>query len=361
MKKICLLVYDISLFGGAERVAVNLANELANYYDVHLISCFYENKIPAFKINENVTIDIVSEDTKSMTVHCLSMAFELAKIYKNNDISLVLNITAGVNSISYVAARNTGVKVIYCEHSNLVNKTYGKKHEFRQWIGAKTSDLVVTLTDADKAAFEKRYGIEGKVKYIYNWYEGPVSKEYNVLSTKIISVGRLKSVKGYDRMVKVAEIVLAKHKDWSWHIYGEGDYDKTLKSLIDEAGLQSQMILMGNDPDVVRKYKDYAICVMTSYYEGFALALVEAEANLVPAVSFDCPTGPGEIIQNDFNGYLVDDGNIEKMAEVINMLIDNPDVRERLSYNGADTIKKFDKHVICDEWIKTIETLLEDK
>ena len=358
MKKIALLVYDFSLFGGAEHVAANLANEFIQDYEVYLISCFNEKKELAFPLNDKISTFVLSQETKSMVLHSGSLVYKLHRILKLNQIDAVLNITAGVNTLAYMATRGLSTKTIYCEHSNLLNKTYGKKHEFRQWIGATTADAVVALTKEDRDIFKEKYHIGNKAEYIYNWYEGSVGYEYNVNSKKIISVGRLKSIKGYDRMIPVASAVLKKHPDWSWDIYGEGDYRLELESLISKYGLENRVILKGNDPCVQEKYKEYAFCVMTSYYEGFALVLVEAMAQSIPCVSYDCPTGPREIIRNDVNGYLVEDGNEESMICVIDRLMNDSKLRLKLSKSTVNVLGKFDRKTIYGQWRTLIGRLI---
>lgn len=357
MKNIAVLVYDTSAFGGAERVAANLANEFSKDFNVFLISCFNENKREAFELKSSIKKFVLSEDMKSMTLYCFQLSKRLHRILKENKIDAVLNITAGVNTISYLAAKGLPTKVLYCEHSNLVNKTYGKKHELRQLIGAKTADMVVALTESDKIEFERKYGIEGKVCFIYNWYDGVKSFEYDENSRKIISVGRLEYIKGYDRMVKAAKIVLDRYPDWVWDIYGEGKYFDRINADIEENGLQGRMNLKGNDPNVINKYGEYAFCVMTSYYEGFALALVESMANSVPAVSFDCPTGPREIIDDGVNGFLIEDGNIEDLAEKICTLIENRELRKSFSEKSCAVIEKFSKEKIYKQWLELINSL----
>lgn len=357
MKKIAVFVYDYTLFGGAERVAVNLANELCRDYEVSLISCFDSRKVPSFPLNEKVHSFVLSEETISMSLHCSSLAHKLRTVLRENHIDVILNITAGVNTVSWLATRGTVTKVIYCEHSNLVNKTYGKKHEFRQWLGAKTADKVITLTEADQVEFQKKYGLGSKADYIYNWYDGPVSKNYDSNSQKIIAVGRLEYVKGYDRMIQAAEKVFAKHPDWTLDIYGEGTYRESITQQIAEAHLENNIFLKGNYPAVIQEYSSHAFCVMTSYYEGFALTLVEALANSLPTVSFDCPTGPREIVQDGINGLLVENGAIDALADAMNRLIENPALRREFSTHATDILKNFDKETIYQQWVRTIEAV----
>ena len=359
MKKIALLVYDYTLFGGAEHVAANLANELSRVYEVSLISCFAEKEVPSFPLEGQVRTFVLNKQTLSIPTHCHALAKKLRGYLKTNGVGVLLNITAGINSVSYLATRHSATRVIYCEHSNLFNQTYGRKHAFRQWLGAKTADRVICLTAADAEEFRRKYGIGDRAGFIYNWYDGPTSTDYDEESKKIISVGRLEYVKGYDRLIAAAEQVFAAHPDWSWDIYGEGKFRPEIERMIAQRHLENHVILKGNCPTVIREYASHAMVVMTSYYEGLPLALVEAMANGLPAVSFDCRTGPGEIITDGRNGLLVENGNIDALAAAINRLIENPQLRREFSRHSGEVLPKFDKASIARQWIETIDSLMD--
>lgn len=357
MKKIAVFLYDYTLFGGAERVAANLANELCRDYEVSLISCFAERETPSFPLRSEVRVCVLHKETISMALHCRALAKTMRRYLTEAQIDVVLNITAGVNTVSRMATRRSRVKVVYCEHSNLFNKTYGKKHEFRQWLGAKTADRSIALTATDMEEFRRKYGIGDKAGFIYNWYDGPVCRSYDADSKRIIAVGRLKSIKGYDRMIAAASKVFALHPDWSLDIYGEGSERDAIARQISDAGMERNIFLRGNCSAIMEQYRSHAFCVMTSYYEGFALALVEALANSLPAVSFDCPTGPREIIDDGVNGFLIPDGDIDALADAMNQLIEDPQLRLRLAGNAPDTVKKFDREAIYQQWVQVIEDL----
>ena len=102
------------------------------------------------------------------------------------------------------------------------------------------------------------------------------------------------------------------------------------------------------------KYKDYAMFVMTSRYEGFAMVNIEAHFAKLPIVSFNCNCGPDEIIQDGINGYLVDCFDTNQMAEKINYLIENSDVRIQMSQNTSLDKEKLDMKNIIKEWEKIL-------
>lgn len=74
---------------------------------------------------------------------------------------------------------------------------------------------------------------------------------------------------------------------------------------------------------------------MTSLYEPFGLVLVEAMSCGIPVIAFDCPYGPSDIIQNDKNGYLVENGNVEAFAERVCQLIENKNLRLKMGQFGV--------------------------
>lgn len=358
MKKVGILVYDYTLYGGAEKVALNLANELSLYYDISLISCFSEKNGAMVSLKSDINILVLSNKVTSMTLSCFQLAKKLKNYLYQNNIEVLINITAGVNGISYLATRNLNVKVVYAEHSNLQNKSYGVKHQFRQWLGAKKADYIITLTKADKSAFEQKYKISGKCDYIYNWYDGDISShEYKVLSKKIITVGRLEKVKGYDRLINVAKYILKKYPDWRWDIYGDGTLRNQIIKEIKNEHLENSLFVMGNSNNIMSVYEEYSFFVMTSYFEGLPLVLLEAKSCLLPIVSFNCPTGPSEIIQNTKDGYLVKNNDIEELRDKIELLILNSQTRQAMSDNSTDILHKFNKSIIINRWINIINKL----
>ena len=96
---------------------------------------------------------------------------------------------------------------------------------------------------------------------------------------------------------------------------------------------------------------------MTSYYEGLPLVLLEAQQYKLPIVSFNCPTGPSEIIRDGVNGFLVDNYDVDGMVEKISELIENEALRKSFSNNTLLDIEKFSKEKIIQQWLDLIEKL----
>ena len=98
-------------------------------------------------------------------------------------------------------------------------------------------------------------------------------------------------------------------------MYGTGETFDDIKALVEKEGLDGQLKLMGNNPNVLSLYRNYSIFVLPSYREGLPLVLLEAKANRLPIVSFNIDTGPCEMVEDGINGFLIEPYDTDKMAE----------------------------------------------
>ena len=96
---------------------------------------------------------------------------------------------------------------------------------------------------------------------------------------------------------------------------------------------------------------------MTSYFEGLPLVLLEAQQYKLPIVSFNCPTGPSEIIRDNVNGFLIENYNVDLMVEKLSLLIENEELRKSFSDNALLDIDKFSRSRIIKQWLNLIEIL----
>ena len=125
-----------------------------------------------------------------------------------------------------------------------------------------------------------------------------------------------------------------------------------LEKKIKEYHLEGRLVLTGNQKEMSHYYQDSSFFVMTSRYEGLPMTLLEAKSYQLPIVSFDCQTGPAELILSSENGYLVDMGDCKMMEQKVTELIENPSLRVRFSSNTLKDIKRFEMDEVIRKWIK---------
>lgn len=362
-KKICLLKYiDAQQMDGGLRVAVNLANSLCDFYDVHFIAMIKNGDNIAFELDSRVYYKKINFQGKRMRQLLIPMVKSLRNYFRRNKLEVVFSIGASPNLYMILGCMGMHIKTVYCEHVNIVQMKYNDRSQrICQCLGAELCDNVITLTQRDKEEFEKRFPVRrSKIQYIYNWVEDEIllnSNEYAVESKRILTVGRITPVKGLEELVQVAKKVLEKHSDWEWDIYGSGEeqYVEQIAKLIRQERLETRLHMLGQADDMYERYGKYSFFVLTSKWEGLPMVLLEAKGKKLPLISFDCPTGPAEIIRDGIDGYLIPQGDVEQMADKIEFLMVNEECRKRFSEESAGNLHLFRKSEIIEKWKKLIE------
>ena len=231
-----------------------------------------------------------------------------------------------------------------------------------EWIGKRLAlkhfKGILCITKKDQGqylAYKTKHGGSSEVYQIYNLTQYKESqKAYNVDSKKIISCGYMGPLKGYDYLVAIADIVIKKNEDWKWDIYGDGTERANIEKWITERGLEGKLNIKGFNPNVNELYSDYGLFVLTSRAEGMGMVLIEAQLSHLPIVSFDCPCGPSDVIEDKGNGRLIEPFDTIKMAEAINDLIEDKNKRIQYSIHTLDKHKELSKEVIMSKWDKLI-------
>lgn len=277
----------------------------------------------------------------------------------------------GRNSIleSAIAALGTSTKVIFCEHVPIGMLSYDNfKMKFINYIVQKFINnlaykiVLLTQKDRDNFYINKQHIKKKKLINIYNFIDKKLIKKlkrYCVENKKILTVGRIDYQKGYEYLIEVAKLVFAKHPDWQWHIYGDGEteYKNKIINLIKQNNLQNNIVLQGNHSDIYDLYQNYSFYVMTSRYEGLPMVLLEAKAKKLPIVSFDINSGPSDIVRDGIDGYLIKPFDCNAMADRICELIEKPELRQKFSDNAHGNIYKFSKEEIIKQWCDLIENI----
>ena len=110
--------------------------------------------------------------------------------------------------------------------------------------------------------------------------------------------------------------------------------------------------------DILDKYKESSILILTSVYEPFGLVMPEAMSCGVPVVAFDCPYGPSEIVTNGKDGFLVSCYDVEAFADKVSLLMENESLRKEMGQNAIQSSQRFTKDKIIPQWISLFESLI---
>ena len=191
------------------------------------------------------------------------------------------------------------------------------------------------------------------------WFSTDKKAELN--NKKVIAIGRHSYEKGFDRMLDIWKKTIVNYPDWTLDIYGKSNTEIDLEDYAEKIGVQKKVSFYGNFDEIIDKYLNGSIYIMTSHYEGFGMVLIEAMAFGLPVIAYDCPVGPSSVITNNVDGYLIENGNEELFVKKLSALMGNQDLRKQLGQNGQESVLRFDLDTIMNQWKSLFEDLAKNK
>ena len=354
MVNVCFLSGDMSRTGGTERVLSIIANELSkkdDKFNIHILSITNESNSSYFTLNKSIKTErILNSKDVNFKKHYFQVVKGIRQYIKNNNIDILIDVEVIASLFSIPATRFTKTKLVSWEHFNFYEDNGSDLRAYARRLAARFAKCIITLTEQDKENYLNNLSIKGRIEYIYNPVEEVNNCIYNIDSKQIISVGRLTYQKGFDLLCEVANNVLKENKQWKWIILGDGEDKEKLQAKIKEYGLENRLILKGNVSNVEDYYKNSSLYVMTSRFEGLPMTLLEAKTYKLPIVSFNCLTGPSEIVKNNVNGLLINPENVEAMSNKINILLKDEKKLKEFSNNAQIDIEKFELKPIIEKW-----------
>jgi glycosyltransferase involved in cell wall biosynthesis len=173
----------------------------------------------------------------------------------------------------------------------------------------------------------------------------------------ILSVGRLGIEKGHDLLIRAFAAAEGAQKGWDMTILGEGNERLNLERLISGLGLTASVHLPGIVKEPAEWMQKTSLFVLTSRYEGFPNALLEAMACGCAVIATDCPSAPAEIINNDINGLLVPAEDVTALSNAMQKIIDDESLRQRLGVQALKVKTTFSQETIMAKWDALIENI----
>lgn len=213
------------------------------------------------------------------------------------------------------------------------------------------ADAVVALTEGDAVDW-KRYN--NNVRVIPNVVHLNDNDSYSSCEQKsIIYVGRFSRQKDIDSLLSIWGFLYEKHKDWQLDIYGEGELKEHVLSKIQ--AMNANIHVYNPTADIMAKYREHSILLLTSTYEPFGLVLPEAMSCGLSVVAFDCPYGPADIITDGVDGFLIKDRSVESFVHRVDQLISSYDLRRRMGQAGILSSSRYRSEVIMPQWVSLFE------
>ena len=378
--KIVFVYATFAKTGGTERIMTEKINLIAEKlgYDVTCITCFqHSNEKNFFPMSEKVkqiNLDIpYFSQYKYKYPQRLWVRWRLYRQLRKSITQTVRQINPDIligasrskaNLMSTIKCR--AKKIIECHvvRDNTIFNT-GEERSFpaRVYMAIygflyfktieRNADVIVTLTEKDKRLWKRAKCVE----VIPNFSTMKVKQHSNCTVKRVIAVGRLEWEKGFGRLLEIWKIISFRYPDWYLDLYGEGKMYDTLMNLIKVYRI-NRIAIHKFTSDISAEYATSSICVVTSYFEGFSLVLLEALKHGVPCVAFDCPFGPESIIEDARCGFLVHDGEKQLFAERVCRLIKDQELRNHFSAAAIERAKAFDANVVMNQWNDLFKSLV---
>lgn len=177
----------------------------------------------------------------------------------------------------------------------------------------------------------------------------------------VIAAGRLVQQKNFSSLISIWHLVAERHPDWHLQIWGSGEQETMLSSLIKDYNLQQQVTLMGHTKQLLKEMENASIFAMSSVFEGFPLVLVEAMSVSLPVVSYQCPAGPKDIISDGQDGFLITIGDEALFAERLCWLIEHDEERMTMGQRAYQKSQNYTIDKIISRWMQLFVELRNKK
>ncbi len=345
--------------GGAQRVISLMANHwsgLNHHISILTLSsdnsfCDLNSKVKVTPLGLEREPGSILSGLKANIARINAIRTELKSI--NPDI--VISFLTQTNIITIIACKSLGLPVIISERNNPSKDIISIIWKAARYITYRSSDLLVLQTKQVKQFFN-RYGV--KTEIIPN----PIRAVNNTKVKKekiILAAGRLTHQKGFDLLIGAFTEVSS--KEWRLVILGEGPERENLKKLISEKCLESRVQMPGLVKNIDVVYSKSSIFVLSSRFEGFPNVLCEAMAAGLPCISFNCNSGPSDIIDQNINGILIGNENKNELIIAINDLINNEDKRIALGREAEKIAGRLNLEKIMALWEDTVLKITDQK
>lgn len=346
MKKLAFVIDDITGTGGVERVTIFLANSLSSEYMVTIISLNGKNKELFYCLDKSVSLIFQHK------VNALTKNIKLANLLKKINPCFIISMSMGRLSF-----RLSLIKIIFKIKSKLILSEHnafrssGKIIQTLKLFSYEFSDHVILLTQHDRRIITKKVKTKVTVIPNFSFYENYKTSDVNKQRV-VLSVGRISYQKGFDRAIKIWSMLPP--NQWKLLIVGKGsEADRVeLQSLIDNAGLSNVIEVREPTAQLEELYASASIYMMTSRFEGLPLVLIECKSFGIPAIAFDCETGPSEIINNKVDGFLIPDGDEIDYCDKLYTLMHNDTLRDNFSSSALANAKIFSQENYLFKWKK---------
>lgn len=352
---ILFLCGDMNRFGGTERACSIIANGLAQAGHTVTLLSVQCGLAPFFHIAPGVAVETLFLTPSRFLKRYPQIIWRLRKKLLAGKFDVLVDVESMLALVSIPAVAGLGIRHICWEHFSFQVDLGKKGRRVARHLAAKLCDDVLTLTERDRNQWEKGAKPHANIQAMPNPSPFQVQQSaYQIDSKIVLAIGRPIHLKGYDLLLSAWRTVSAHANGWTLRIVGSGDEIDELRSLCVRLEVAESVELLPATNDIATHYAQAAIYCLSSRSEGFPMVLIEALCFGLPIVSFDCNTGPREILEG-CGIELVPEQDVSALAESLLALINNPAKRQVLSDLARSRANIYQPEKIISRWSILLE------
>lgn len=350
--RLTLVISQMSM-GGAERQLSVLANAWASRGDQVTLLALESDHSSFFELHRSIDfrcLGIVDPSLRGYRklVELLRRPLALRASLLASKPELILSFINRVNTTTILAALGIQVPTIVMEVTDPFVWKDTRMWRFLRACAYPLASAVVLQTPNAASAMRKMAGDRSIA--IPNPVPAAEPSGGTRAGTRVVTYARFCEEKRLDRLIEAFQLICAKNPQWSLVIAGDGPMLPSLKKQIADLGLCDRVSL----PGVLRfprdLLKDADLFVLSSEFEGFPNTLTEAMAHGVPPISFNCKSGPSEIIRDGVDGVLVPPGDVPALARAMDRMMNDESLRLSMGKRAVEVSSRFSMDRVLSQW-----------
>ena len=348
--------------GGTERVLVNLSGYLVrNGFRVTVVTQYQkEGEYPLDPGAKRIISDITNEESsRSRIVNFKRRFCKLRGIWKREKPDVILSFIGKNNMMAILTSRFLKIPVAVAVRGEPTMEYYNKWMRFMAKHLFKIADGVILQTKQcfeffPKVVRQKAVILKNPMNssFFKDRYEGEREKE-------IVAVGRIDANKNHEMLIRAFADIAEEYPDYKLVIYGEGELREKLKELINKLGMQERICLPGAVSNVSETIYKARVFVLPSNTEGVPNTLIEAMMLGLTVIATDCPCGgPADLIEHGANGLLTPVGDVFKMKENLQVVLNDLEKADEMGKNAAKMRDIYCPEKVYGEWENYLNSLV---
>lgn len=345
--------------GGAERCAALLSVYLESH-DCRVDHVIVVDKIEYEYAGELLNLGSLSDGSNSFFDR-LKRFKVLRNFFSDNKFDYIIDFRVKNHQWQefFIAKFIYKSPLIVTVHSYMIDLYFPGNRLLTNWIYSHSKKIIAVSNE-----IKNRIGSKTKYtncKTIHNPVDlesmESFSKEALGFDFKyILAVGRMQdNIKQFDKLIESYANSVLPENEVKLIILGDGFLKNKLVNLVETFKLADMVRFEGQVGNPFKYYKNALYTILCSKNEGFPMVLVESLACGTPVVSFDCLSGPSEIIVNNENGILVENQNFEKLVLSMNEMVRNKEFYLHCKQNAKSSVEKFSIEHIGKQWLELLK------